>query len=239
MTSMFLLLICSVFIYHNFLKPEFPKTRVPKNMVGHCILFSFKNGCFGSSPGFLGLQYPPQFHIMARSSLQSQRATEESSAVEIKELHKSLEKAKREAWMKFICFFMSVFRDDDGCRNFIYFMNMYRYVDFFRCLTIPIAAIAGVIIFKHFKEESNWTNWNEPTEPHHLCVNVSTKEVSQLKDSVMTAKEECQSLQVQVNAQKAHEVKLEMQLQTLQEDLKVPWCLLKASRSPKWHDSLI
>ena len=127
MTSMFLLLICSVFIYQNFLKPEFPKTRVPKNMVGHCILFSFKNGCFGSSPGFLGLQYPPQFHIMARNSLQSQRATEESSAVEIKELHKSLEKAKREAWMKFICFFMSVFRDDDGCRNFIYFMNMYRY----------------------------------------------------------------------------------------------------------------
>ena len=34
---------------------------------------------------------------MARSSLQSQRAMEESSAVENKELHKSLEKAKREA----------------------------------------------------------------------------------------------------------------------------------------------
>jgi len=135
---------------------------------------------------------------------------EESSAVENKELHKSLEKAKREAWMKLMCFF-SVFTvvnvetssmlRCEMCTELIRIMIV-DIVDFFRrCLA------------------------------YHL--QSSTEEVSQLKDSIMTAKEECQSLQVQVNAQKAHEVKLEMQLQTLQEDLKAPRCLLKRLRSPK------
>lgn len=56
-------------------------------------------------PEFWDFNTPVSHHgSMARSSFQLQRATEESSA-ENKELHKSLEKAKREAWMKLISFF--------------------------------------------------------------------------------------------------------------------------------------
>lgn len=101
------------------------------------------------------------------------------------------------------------------CRNFIYvtLRNMYR---------------------MNQNYDYRYVDFFRRCLAYHL--QASTEEVSQLKDSIMTAKEECQSLQVQVNAQKAHEVKLEMQLQTLQEDLKAPWCLLKRLRSPKWHD---
>ena len=170
-------MICSVFTRispsQNFLRLGYPKiwcVTVYTPSKGTVCIWQFSRNSGTSIP-----QTVSHHGSMARSSLQSQRATEESSGVENKELHKSLEKAKREAWMKLICFF-SVFADDGECRNFIYvtLRNMYRmnqnyncrYVDFFRrCLAYHLQA--------------------------------STEEVSQLKDSIMTAKEECQSLQVQ------------------------------------------